>query len=114
AVAEEEHASRWQSVNSGTALITMGWLWMGLSLLAVLAAMHQLDGAVEKLGLVKAVGLSTALVALASVGGFVSLTPAGLGTREWILVETLGPFLGTTHSVIAAVVLRIVWIVSEV
>lgn len=114
AVVEEEHASSWQSVGSGIALITLGWLWMGLSLLAVLAAMHQLDSAVEQLGLVKAVGLSSALVALASVGGFVSLTPAGLGTREWILVETLGPFLGTTQSVIAAVVLRIVWIVSEV
>ena len=114
AVVEEEHASSWQSVGSGIALITLGWLWMGLSLLAVLAAMHQLDRAVEQLGLVKAVGLSSALVALASVGGFVSLTPAGLGTREWILVETLGPFLGTTQSVIAAVVLRIVWIVSEV
>jgi glycosyltransferase 2 family protein len=113
-VAEEEHASRWQSVGSGACLMILGWLLLGLSLLAVLAAMHQLDFVVEKLGLVKAFGLSTALVALAAVGGFVSLTPAGLGTREWILVETLGPVLGTTHSVIAAVVLRIVWIMSEV
>lgn len=113
-VVEEELASHWRSVSSGACLIILGWCLLGLSLLAVLAAMHQSDFVVEKVGLVNAFGLSTALVALASVGGFVSLTPAGLGTREWILVETLGPLLGTTHSVIAAVVLRLVWIVSEV
>jgi len=112
--AKEKHASRWESVGSGSALISLGWLLMGLSLLAVLAAMHQLDGVVARLGFLKAFGLSTALVALASVGGFVSLTPAGLGTREWILLETMGPLIGTTHAMIAAVVLRIIWIVSEV
>jgi hypothetical protein len=114
AVAEEEHASRWESVGSGSVLMILGWFLLGLSLLAVLAAMRQLPGVVQRLGFLEAFGLSTALVALASVGGFVSLTPAGLGTREWILVETLGPLIGTANGVIAAVVLRIVWIVSEV
>jgi glycosyltransferase 2 family protein len=110
----EGHASRWGSVGSGSALITMGWLMLGLSLLAVLAAMQQLNGVLANLGLLRIFALSTALVALAFVGGFVTLTPAGLGTREWILVSTLGPLIGTTHSMIAAVLLRIVWVVSEV
>src|SRR5262249_38398246 len=33
-----------ESVGYGSALITVGWLMLGLSLLAVLAAMHQLNG----------------------------------------------------------------------
>jgi len=113
-VAKDEYACRWQSVRQGSVLIASGWFLLGLSLLTELAAMHSLSSIAIKLGLVKTIGLATALVALASVGGFVSLTPGGLGTREWILVETLGPLIGTTQGVVAAVLLRIVWVISEV
>jgi len=87
---------------------------LGLSLLAVLAAMHQLNGMLANLGFLRIFALSTAVVALAFVGGFVTLTPAGLGSREWILMATLSPLIGATHSMIAAVLLRIVWVASEV
>jgi uncharacterized membrane protein YbhN (UPF0104 family) len=112
--AKKEYTCRWQSVRRGSVLIASGWFLLGLSLLTELAAIHSLSDMTIKLGLVKTIGLATALVTLASVGGFVSLTPGGLGTREWILVETLGPLVGTTQSVVAAVLLRIVWVISEV
>ena len=114
AVVDDKHSCRWRTFGAGTAMITGGWLLMGLSLAAVLGAMHKLVKLISQLGLWKAYGLVAGLVALASVGGFVSLTPGGLGTREWILVETLGPVVGTGPSVVAVVLLRIVWIVAEV
>ena len=114
AVLDDKHSCRWRSLGVGAVMVTGGWLLMGLSLAAVMEAMHKLIGLISQWGFWKAYGLMTGLVALASVGGFVSLTPGGLGTREWILVETLGPVVGTGPSVVAVVLLRIVWIVAEV
>jgi hypothetical protein len=46
--------------------------------------------------------------------GFVAVfAPAGLGVREGALMEILGPQIGPT-AVVAAVLLRIVCLVSEV
>ena len=116
AAGDESHASRWTTVLVGTMIIACGWLLMGLSLMAVLAAVGELGGMVDRLGIVQTFGLLTAVVALATVGGFVSLLPGGLGSRELILVETLGPVLGTDGAAVAAVaaiLLRVVWIVAE-
>jgi hypothetical protein len=55
----------------------------------------------------------TAVAALATVGGFVSLTPGGLGSREWVLVETLAPHIGADHALVAAILLRLVWVTAE-
>jgi glycosyltransferase 2 family protein len=63
-----------------------------------------------------ALGLVTAVVALATVGGFVSFLPGGLGSREWILMVTLGAALGSDRAAdgaVAALVLRVVWVVAE-
>jgi hypothetical protein len=86
---------------------------MGLSLVAVLAAMAETDAVVAQRGLIGTLGLATAAITLATVIGYVSLTPGGLGSREWMLMESLGPLVGRDRAVIAAVVLRIVWIVAE-
>lgn len=112
-VSVESHSCRWRTVSAGAAMIAGGWLLMGLSLCAVLASMRQWTALTEHFGLLPAVGLLTAVVALATVGGFVSLTPGGLGSREWILMETLGPVVGTDEAVIAAVLLRVIWVVAE-
>jgi hypothetical protein len=80
---------------------------MGLSLAAVLAAIQSPSSVVHRWGLL------TAAVALSTVCGFVSLIPGGLGSRELVLVETLGPVVGTDHAWMSAILLRIVWIIAE-
>jgi hypothetical protein len=39
--------------------------------------------------------------------------PAGLGVREWVLMETLGPSIGTGNAVLVAVLTRITHISVE-
>jgi hypothetical protein len=82
---------------------------MGLSQVAVLAAL----------------GPSTRLaaewptivgsVALATVAGFVvPIAPGGLGVREWVLWTALASAIDRERAVVAAIVLRLAWIVGEV
>jgi uncharacterized membrane protein YbhN (UPF0104 family) len=107
---------RWPTVGRGFLLIAIGWFLMGLSLAAVLQSMDSASVLVDRLGVVHTFGLLTAIVAVATVGGFLSFLPGGLGSREWILVETLGPALGlerTADAALAALLLRVVWIVAE-
>lgn len=99
---------RWRTVALGAGMIAGGWVLIGLSLVAVLAGTHDPSKAVENWALL------TAVVALATVGGFVSLTPGGLGSREWILSEVLGQVIGPAGALVAAATLRIVWLSAEV
>jgi hypothetical protein len=55
-----------------------------------------------------------ASVCLAVVAGFVSLLPGGLVAREWVLNELMAPYFGTTVAVVAAITLRVVWLLTEV
>lgn len=103
----------WATLGRGTALMVVSWLLMGLSLAATLAAMQHLSTLATSLGILKAYGLLVALVALANVGGFISMIPGGLGAREWILVETLGPVIGSSQAVVAAGVIRLTWLAAE-
>jgi uncharacterized membrane protein YbhN (UPF0104 family) len=109
----ETGSCRWQSVGWGLLMIAAGWCLMGVSLAAVLTAMHEWTEIVNRLGVLKTSAILTVDVALATVGGFVSMTPGGLGAREWILVETLGPVIGGSRAVVASVILRLVWIAGE-
>jgi uncharacterized membrane protein YbhN (UPF0104 family) len=104
----------WSTLAGGTALMTVAWLLAGLSLAGLLAAMGQMGHLASELGVSKACVLLVAVVALATVGGFVSMIPGGLGTREWILLETLGPVIGNTQAIVAAILFRLVWLFSEV
>lgn len=56
-----------------------------------------------------------ATVALAMVAGFLSLLPGGVWARDIIVVELIAshPRFGADVAIISAVVLRIVWLVSE-
>ena len=107
----------WSTLLCGTALISVGWVLMGLSLVAVLISFQHWSALLQRHGTVGAIGLLTAAVALATVGGFVSMLPGGLGSREWILVETLGPALGSdgpANAAVMAIALRLVWIAGEI
>jgi uncharacterized membrane protein YbhN (UPF0104 family) len=99
----------WRLLGEGLALAAIGWVLMGLSQLAVLAAL----------------GPSTHLaaewptviggVALATVAGFVvPIAPGGLGVREWVLWTALASALDRDRAVVAAIVLRLAWVVGEV
>jgi glycosyltransferase 2 family protein len=91
---------------------TVGWLLLGLSQLAVVRSFDQ-PGAQRLIdeGLVATV---IASVALATVAGFVvAVLPGGLGVREGVLMSALGPAIGSDHAVVAALVLRLVWVAAE-
>jgi glycosyltransferase 2 family protein len=91
---------------------TVGWVLLGLSQLAVVRSFD--SGGAKNLivqGLVPAV---IASVALATVAGFVvAVLPGGLGVREGVLMSALAPALGSDHAVVAALVLRLVWVAAE-
>jgi hypothetical protein len=105
---------RWRTVAAGAAITAVGWLLMGLSLAALLAAMSEPVSLLGHMHFLRALALLTAMVALSTVGGFVSFIPGGLGAREWLLLELLKPWTGPAQAILAAILLRLVWIVAEV
>jgi len=89
-----------------------GWVLLGLSQLAVVRAFDPAGAAaLVALGLAPVV---IASVALATVAGFVvAVLPGGLGVREGVLMSALAPALGSDNAVVAALVLRLVWVGAE-
>ena len=57
--------------------------------------------------------LHVAAVALATVAGFISMLPGGAVVREAVLTELMIPYLGGGAALIAAVLLRLVWLTAE-
>ena len=104
----------WSTLAGGMALMFVAWLFAGLSLAGLLAGMGQMGHLSSELGLGKTYVLLVTVVALATVGGFISMIPGGLGTREWILLEILGPVMGNTQAIVAAILFRLVWLFCEV
>jgi uncharacterized membrane protein YbhN (UPF0104 family) len=93
---------------SGWALMGLCWALLGLSLWAVLRGMG-----VSDLGPVRELPLQTASVSLAMVAGFLSLIPGGAVVREAVLAELIAPRFGDVVAVVSAVLLRLVWLLSE-
>ena len=112
--AAEAQTCRWRTVATGAAVMVVGWLLMGLSLAALLGALGNPASLLGRMHVLRALTLLTAMVALSTVGGFVTFTPGGLGAREWVLLELLKPWVGPAQAIVAAVLLRLVWIVAEV
>ncbi len=105
---------RWITLGFGVVMMWAAWLLAGLSLIGLLVSMGKFGQIVLQLGITKSYALLVCVVALATVGGFVSMVPGGLGTREWILVETLGPMIGGSQAIVAAILLRLVWLFAEI
>ena len=92
----------------GLAWSTLGWISLGLSQVAVLRAIlpEGLPGS--------AWPTAIASVALATVAGFVvPIAPGGLGVREWVLWTALASAIDKDRAVVAALVLRLAWVVGE-
>ena len=99
----------WRLLLEGLALATIGWTLMGLSQVAVLAAIG------PSMHLATEWPTIVGSVALATVAGFVvPIAPGGLGVREWVLWTALGSTIDRERAVVAALVLRLAWIVGEV
>ncbi len=86
----------------------VGWGMLGVSLWLVMLALG-----VEESHALALLPVCTASVALAVVAGFLSLIPGGAMVREYILSQVLGASVGPAVALVAAVVLRLVWLVSE-
>jgi glycosyltransferase 2 family protein len=92
----------------GLRYLIPGWGLLGLSLVATAKGIG-----VSVSGLL-AVLLVSGSKALAVAGGFaVLIVPAGLGVREWILMQTLGPAMGVGNAVLIAIVDRILNVLAE-
>lgn len=94
----------------GWTLVGIGWLLMGASVWAVLRAI----GAEGGNDYVDQWVVGTAAAALSVVVGFLSFIPGGFFVREAVLLTFLAPTYGEDLSLVAAVLVRLVWIVSEV
>jgi uncharacterized membrane protein YbhN (UPF0104 family) len=95
----------------GWGAMTLAWAVMGLSLWATLKAM---PGMLEFPVSNGQIPMLTACIALATVAGFMSLIPGGLGVRELVVTAILEPMIGPAGAIISAVVMRLVSLVSEV
>jgi uncharacterized membrane protein YbhN (UPF0104 family) len=95
-------------LGEGLAWTALGWVLLGLSQVLVIHAIVPEGLAVSKYPAV------IASVALATVVGFaVPIAPGGLGVREWALWTGLGAALDHDRAVVAALLLRLVWVVGE-
>jgi glycosyltransferase 2 family protein len=112
-VKAEDVATSFAGINfrllfEGWSAALLCWLFLGLSLWATLRAIG-----VEQLSPVHDLPRLVAAVALAVVAGFVSMLPGGLGVRDLALVRLLSETCGPTNALVAAILLRLVWLVSE-
>jgi len=85
------------------------WSLLGISLWSTLRAIG-----VDELSPINDSPRLIAAVALAVVAGFVSMLPGGLGVRDLALVQILSASCTPADAFVAAVLLRLVWLVSEV
>lgn len=91
----------WRVLRKGAPLLILGWVLAGASFpLAGAGIGVAYPGPRE-------VMLTGAASGLAVAAGFVVLVaPAGLGVREWLLVQTLGPSVGEGPAALVAVAAR--------
>jgi uncharacterized membrane protein YbhN (UPF0104 family) len=84
------------------------WTLLGLSLWATLRAIG-----VDQLEPLADMSFLVGSVALAVVAGFLSMLPGGVIVRDALMMQLLAPVCGEANALVAAVLLRIVWLVSE-
>jgi uncharacterized membrane protein YbhN (UPF0104 family) len=106
------------TVGYSFALVGIGWFastagWTGLTL-SLWSALKALPNADSMGSLATVFPLLLASVTLAVVLGFASLIPGGLGVREWIFNELLAPRLGYLAAFSGTIVVRLIWLVTEV
>ncbi len=96
-----------KTMSFGWTVMTLGWCLNGMSLWFVLKGIPGTEIQFSDYP------LTLACVTLASVAGFVSLLPGGIGVRELVLIPLLGARFGSVTAIVAAIVIRIVWLTAE-
>jgi uncharacterized membrane protein YbhN (UPF0104 family) len=94
---------------SGWLAACVCWVFLGLSLWASLRAIG-----VDEVQAMADLPRLVAVVAISVVAGFLSMLPGGLGVRDAFLMELMARDYGAANAVVAAVILRLVWLVTEV
>jgi uncharacterized membrane protein YbhN (UPF0104 family) len=99
----------WRLAATGWLAAALCWLLLAVSLWATLRSIGADDFALPA-DLPRLI----ATVALAVVAGFASMLPGGLGVRDLLLTQLLAPNCGAANALVAAVLMRLIWLVSEV
>jgi uncharacterized membrane protein YbhN (UPF0104 family) len=108
AVVDKLRAVDWRVLAGGWIGCSVGWWIQGLSLWAALRAI-----AATEAGPLVAWPLHTAAAGMSVVVGFLTMIPAGLVGRELVLTELMAPAYGDAAAALAALLLRVVVLVSE-
>ena len=96
-------------LGAGWFAATIGWLLYATSLWGTLRAIG-----VDGVQLIANMPVLITAVAFAVVAGFLSMLPGGLVVRDAVLMQLLAPVCGEANALVAAVLMRLVWLVSEV
>lgn len=96
-----------QTMSYGWLIMTFGWCLNGLSLWLVLKGLPDTHVVLNDFP------LALACVSLATVAGFVSLLPGGIGVRELVIIPLLSARFGPVTAIVAAIVIRLVWLAAE-
>jgi uncharacterized membrane protein YbhN (UPF0104 family) len=97
----------WQTYFRAWSWSLLGWLLYGGAMFFVLRAVSgmPLDGS--------AYGLALTTICLATVGGFISMLPGGLGVRELVMLPLLAGSFSTPVALISAILMRLVCVAVE-
>lgn len=95
------------TMSFGWSVMTLGWALNGLSLWLVILGIPGSDIGPGDFP------LTLACITLATVAGFVSLLPGGIGVRELVMIPLLGARFGPVIAIVAAIAIRIVWLAAE-
>jgi uncharacterized membrane protein YbhN (UPF0104 family) len=107
-IADALQRLRWSLLAEGWLAAATCWLLLAMSLWATLRAVG-----LDRIDPIRDLPFLVASVALAVVAGFASLLPGGLGVRDLVLTQVLAPACGPANALVAAVLMRLVWLVSE-
>ncbi len=103
----EGYLVRLQTMLRGWLIMSISWMLNAFTLWLVISALPH-----SGIGL-HHYSLTLATVTLATVGGFVSLLPGGIGVRELVMIPLLGSEFGSVIAIVAAITVRFVWLAAE-
>jgi uncharacterized membrane protein YbhN (UPF0104 family) len=104
---EEKFQLNWSTYARAWTWSLVGWAWYGGAMYFVLDSISP-----EPLGS-EQFGLALTTICLATVGGFISMLPGGLGVRELVMLPLLTSSFGTAGALIAAILMRLVCVAVE-